>query len=63
MAWAAAKHYYRPRLASVAAKYAERFPQLRLYTIDADFGGWAKAQSTHFNDGGVFDQLFDAARR
>lgn len=59
----AAKHYYRPRLASVAAKYAERFPQLRLYTIDADFGGWAKAQSTHFNDGGVFDQLFDAARR
>ncbi len=58
-----AKHYYRPRLASVASQYAARFPEVRLLTIDADFGGWAEAQATHFNDGGLFDQLFEAARR
>jgi sulfate transport system substrate-binding protein len=51
-----ARHYYRPRDAEVAARYAERFPQLKLVTI-ADFGGWASAQSTHFSDGGVFDQI------
>lgn len=57
------KHYYRPQLQSVAAKYESFFPKLRLLTIDRDFGGWAKAQATHFNDGGVFDQIFDAAKR
>ncbi|HEY0767819.1 MAG TPA: sulfate ABC transporter substrate-binding protein [Steroidobacteraceae bacterium] len=51
-----ARHYYRPRDPEVAARYAARFPQLRLATI-ADFGGWAQAQSTHFGDGGVFDQI------
>jgi sulfate transport system substrate-binding protein len=51
-----ARHYYRPRDAEVAARYAERFPQLKLVTI-ADFGGWAGAQRTHFSDGGVFDQI------
>ena len=51
-----AQHYYRPRDAEVAARYAERFPQLKLATI-ADFGGWAVAQRTHFRDGGVFDQI------
>jgi sulfate transport system substrate-binding protein len=52
-----AKHYYRPRDAEVAAKYASVFPKLNLVTI-ADFGGWAKAQATHFADGGEFDQIY-----
>jgi sulfate/thiosulfate-binding protein len=51
-----ARHYYRPRDAAVAARYAGRFPQLKLATI-AEFGGWASAQRTHFSDGGVFDQI------
>ncbi|HWM66491.1 MAG TPA: sulfate ABC transporter substrate-binding protein [Steroidobacteraceae bacterium] len=53
----AAKNYYRPRDAEVAAKYASQFPKLNLVTI-ADFGGWSKAQPTHFGDGGVFDQIY-----
>ncbi len=51
-----AQHFYRPRDAEVAARYAQRFPPLKLATI-ADFGGWASAQSTHFREGGVFDQI------
>jgi sulfate transport system substrate-binding protein len=51
-----ARHYYRPRDPEVSARYAARFPQLKLATI-ADFGGWASAQRTHFGDGGVFDQI------
>ena len=54
----AAKQYYRPRLESVAAKYASQFPKINLFTIDEVFGGWQKAQKTHFSDGGVFDQLY-----
>jgi sulfate transport system substrate-binding protein len=54
----AAKNYYRPRNAAVAAKYASQFPKLALITIDQVFGGWAKAQRTHFADGGVFDQIY-----
>jgi len=51
-----AKHYYRPRDPEVAAKYANVFPKVNLVTI-ADFGGWGKAQATHFADGGVFDKI------
>jgi sulfate transport system substrate-binding protein len=54
----AARHYYRPRLEAVAARYAAQFPRLTLFTIDEVFGGWARAQSTHFADGGVFDQIY-----
>ena len=53
-----AKHYYRPRNKTVAAKYASQFPQVTLFTIDEVFGGWTKAQATHFADGGVFDQIY-----
>ncbi len=53
----AAKHYYRPRLASVAAKVADKFPKLELVTIDGQFGGWRNAQKTHFADGGTFDDI------
>lgn len=58
----AAKHYYRPRLASVAAKYAKQFTKVRLFTIDEVFGGWQKAQKIHFEDGGVFDRIYQPGR-
>jgi len=51
------KHHYRPSNPAIAAKFAAKFPKLNLVTI-ADFGGWAKAQQTHFADGGVFDQIY-----
>ena len=56
----AAKNFYRPRDAAIAAKYAEQFPKLELVTIDKDFGGWKTAQPKFFNDGGVFDQIYQA---
>jgi sulfate/thiosulfate-binding protein len=52
-----ARNYYRPTDRTVAAKYARQFPALKLVTIDEVFGGWTKAQATHFSDGGVFDQI------
>jgi sulfate/thiosulfate transport system substrate-binding protein len=53
----AGRHYYRPTDAAVAAKYAQQFPRLELFSIDQLFGGWAQAQKTHFADGGVFDRI------
>jgi sulfate/thiosulfate-binding protein len=58
----AAKHYYRPRLESVRSKYASTFPKVDLFTIDDIFGGWQKAQKTHFAAGGVYDQIQKANR-
>jgi sulfate/thiosulfate transport system substrate-binding protein len=54
----AARNYYRPTDKAVAAKYAKNFPSIKLFTIDDTFGGWTKAQQTHFADGGVFDQIY-----
>ena len=54
----AAKNYYRPTLDSVARKYEQQFPKLNLITVDEVFGGWRKAQKTHFADGGSFDQIY-----
>jgi sulfate/thiosulfate transport system substrate-binding protein len=54
----AAKHYYRPRDKAALAKAPVKFPELKLVTIDEVFGGWPKAQKTHFADGGVFDQIY-----
>ncbi|HEY4415895.1 MAG TPA: sulfate ABC transporter substrate-binding protein [Verrucomicrobiae bacterium] len=54
----AARNYYRPRNQTIATKYAGNFDSLKLVTIDAEFGGWTKAQATHFADGGVFDQIY-----
>ena len=54
----AGEHYYRPRLAAAAAKYQDQFPDLPLFTVDAVFGGWQKAQETHFADGAIFDQIY-----
>jgi sulfate transport system substrate-binding protein len=56
----AARHFYRPIDPAIAAKYAANFPKISLFTIDDVFGGWAKAQKTHFADGGVFDQIYTA---
>jgi sulfate transport system substrate-binding protein len=53
----AAKNFYRPRLDSVAQKYSSQFPKLDLFTIDEVFGGWQKAQKTHFSEGGIYDQI------
>lgn len=58
----AAKHFYRPRVAAVASKYAAQFPELSLVTVDEVFGGWKKAQATHFADGAVFDQIYRPGR-
>ena len=54
----AAKNFYRPRSEKAAEKYAKNFPKLKLVGIDEAFGGWQKAQATHFADGGVFDQIY-----
>jgi sulfate transport system substrate-binding protein len=54
----AAKHYYRPTDKKVAAKYAKTFAKVNLFTIDKVFGGWRKAQKTHFADDGTFDQIY-----
>ncbi|BDG01187.1 sulfate ABC transporter substrate-binding protein [Anaeromyxobacter oryzae] len=54
----AAKNYYRPRDPKVAARYSAKFPKIDLVTVDGVFGGWQKAQATHFADGGVFDQIY-----
>ena len=58
----AARHFFRPRLESVAAKYAVQFPKLTLFTINDLFGGWAKAQKTHFADGALFDQIYQPGK-
>lgn len=54
----AGKHYYRPTNPKYAEKYASQFPKVNLIKIDDVFGGWQKAQKTHFSDGGTFDQIY-----
>jgi sulfate/thiosulfate transport system substrate-binding protein len=55
-----ARHFFRPRSESALAKSGTKFPVLQLFTVDEIAGGWTKAQSAHFNDGGVFDQIYAA---
>jgi sulfate/thiosulfate transport system substrate-binding protein len=57
----AAEHYYRPRDEKIAAKYAKRFPPIDFYTIDEISGGWKAAQTAHFANGGIFDQIQNKA--
>ncbi|MFG6447891.1 sulfate ABC transporter substrate-binding protein [Roseateles sp. BYS180W] len=54
----AGRNFYRPTSPKAQAKYAKQFPSIKLFTINDVFGGWTKAQATHFNDGGVFDQIY-----
>jgi sulfate/thiosulfate transport system substrate-binding protein len=58
----AARHFYRPCLATVAAKHVQQFQQVSVFTIEEVFGGWQKAQQTHFGDGGVFDRIYQPGR-
>jgi sulfate/thiosulfate transport system substrate-binding protein len=58
----AAKNFYRPRDAGVAAKYAAAFPKVSLVTVDEVFGGWKKAHAAHFADGASFDQIYQPGR-
>lgn len=53
----AAKHFYRPRNAKIAAEFSGQFPKVELFTIEAVFGGWTKAQKQHFAEGGTFDVI------
>ncbi len=55
-----AENFYRPIDPTVAKTYAAQFPKVKLFTIKDAFGSWRKAQTTHFNDGGVFDQITQA---
>jgi sulfate transport system substrate-binding protein len=52
------RHFYRPRDPELLARNAELFKQIPLIRVDEVFGSWSKAQATHFDDGGVFDQIF-----
>lgn len=52
------RNFYRPRDAAVAQKHQKSFLPVKLFTIDEVFGGWTKAQATHFADGGIFDQIY-----
>jgi sulfate transport system substrate-binding protein len=54
----AGKHFYRPTLEAAAAKYADQFPKITLFTIGDAFGGWQKAHKDHFADGAAFDQIY-----
>lgn len=54
----AAQYFFRPRHPQIAAKYAAQFPKIKLFSIGDIFGGWAKAQKTHFVNGGIFDQIY-----
>jgi sulfate transport system substrate-binding protein len=58
----AARNFYRPRLDAVATKFAKQFPKVSLFTVDDLFGGWQKAQATHFVDNAMFDQIYLAGR-
>ena len=58
----AGRNFYRPRSEKVAAKYADQFTKVKLFTIDEVFGGWQKAQKAHFAGGGSFDQIQQASR-
>ncbi|MDR1479842.1 MAG: sulfate ABC transporter substrate-binding protein [Planctomycetaceae bacterium] len=53
----AAKNFYRPRNKKILAKYSKNFADVKLFSIDDVFGGWKAAQTKHFSDGGVFDQI------
>jgi sulfate transport system substrate-binding protein len=57
------RNFYRPRDEKAAAKFASTFPKLKLVTVDDAFGGWKKAQKTHFDDGGVFDRIYQPGGR
>jgi len=54
----AGKHFFRPTLPAIAEKYASQYKSIEMFQIDRDFGGWREAQKKHFDDGGIFDQIY-----
>ncbi|MDB6079184.1 MAG: sbp 2 [Akkermansiaceae bacterium] len=58
----AGQNFYRPRNEKIAAKYSNELPSIPLVTVDKDFGGWAKAQKAHFDDGGTFDKIYSRGK-
>jgi sulfate/thiosulfate-binding protein len=58
----AAEHNFRPINPTVLARHSNRFKSVELFTVDEVAGGWTKAQQVHFNDGGVFDQIYQPAK-
>ncbi|MFZ6673107.1 sulfate ABC transporter substrate-binding protein [Undibacterium sp. Xuan67W] len=56
-------NYYRPATEKAAKKYANKFPKIKLFTVDETFGGWTKAQKDHFADNGVFDQIYQPGKK
>jgi sulfate/thiosulfate-binding protein len=54
----AGRHFYRPSNPEILEQFKDQYPDLRLFTIDEVFGGWAPATKTHFVDGGIFDQIY-----
>jgi sulfate transport system substrate-binding protein len=59
----AAKHYYRPRSPEALARAPVPFPKMQLVTVDEVFGGWARAQKAHFDEGGTFDLIYEPGGR
>jgi sulfate transport system substrate-binding protein len=57
-----AQNFYRATDPEIAAKYSNKYPKIPLVTVDQVFGGWQKAQALHFNDGGVFDQIYQPGK-
>jgi sulfate/thiosulfate-binding protein len=57
----AARNFFRATDAAVAERYKAQFPEMKLFTVDAVFGGWTRAQAEHFADGGIYDRLFESA--
>jgi len=58
----AARNHYRPRNKEIAAKHSSDFPELALFTIDEIAGDWRTAQKKHFDDGGIFDKIYESGR-
>jgi sulfate transport system substrate-binding protein len=56
------RNFYRPRSEAAARKFAAQFPKITLFTVDQVFGGWQKAQKAHFDDNGLYDQIYLAGR-
>jgi sulfate transport system substrate-binding protein len=45
---------------AVMAAHADQFPEVELYTVEDEFGGWQKANEEHFAEGGFLDEVFVA---
>jgi sulfate transport system substrate-binding protein len=58
----AAQHYFRPTLPEVARRHAATFPPVKMFTVAEMFGSWKQAQKTHFDEGGIFDQIARSRR-